>query len=82
MKHYIREKNTKLDELAYYGPFEEFEIEERLNDAFADYMAEGGANIDGVLLSFSEACNMYINPREFWMSQLATLTDIQEITSA
>lgn len=89
MKHYIRER--KLDwsgsepivlELAYYGPFEASEIQERVNDTFADFMAEDGKEIEGVLLSLAETSAMYINPREFWMSQLSTLTYILEPKSA
>lgn len=70
---YIQEEDTELDEVAYYGPFEDTEIEERLNDAFADYMAEGLANINAVELTDAEAADIYINPREFWMTQLADL---------
>ncbi|MDB5716120.1 MAG: hypothetical protein JWO15_3517 [Sphingomonadales bacterium] len=74
MQHYIREQNSDLGELAYHGPFEESEMQERLNDAYADLLASGLANLDDVLLSEAEAVRMYINPREFWMTQLADLT--------
>lgn len=79
MKLYIQEDNPKLNELAYYGPFEPSEIQERLNDQFADLLASGLANIDAVSLTDEEAANMYINPREFWMIQLA---DLQESSNA
>lgn len=72
---YIQEENSKLNELALYGPFEESEIEERLNDRFADLMAEGLANIDAVTLTDEEAATVYINPREFWMERLAEFTE-------
>lgn len=72
---YILEENSKLNEKALYGPFSEEEIEERLNDAFADLMASGLANIDAVSLTDEEVATLYINPREFWMEQLATLTE-------
>lgn len=71
---YIQEENTRRNELAFYGPFKESEVVERLNDAFADFMAEGGANIDAIVMSDEEASAYYINPREFWMEQLATYT--------
>lgn len=72
---YILEENPKLNEKAFYGPFSEEEIGERLNDAFADLMASGLANLDAVSLTDEEVAKLYINPREFWMEQLATLTE-------
>lgn len=72
---YIQEDNQKLGEEALYGPFDESEIQERLNDAFADLMASGLANINAVSLTDEEAATRYINPREFWIEQLATLTE-------
>lgn len=79
---YIQEDKPHLNKEALYGPFDQDEIQERLNDRFADYMASDKANIDAISLTDEEAAAVYINPREFWMSQLATLTDIQEIRSA
>lgn len=69
---YIRAKGILEDEgqLSYYGPFDESEIEERLNDAYADLLVAFN-EIDAVLLSLAETAHMYINPREFWMTQLA-----------
>lgn len=74
MGFYIREEDTKTREIAYYGPFEESEIHERLNDAFADLMASGLANLNSFEMTDKEAECHYINPRAFWMEQLASLT--------
>ncbi len=73
MALYIYEQNSKLNEEAYYGPFSEEEIEQRLNDRFADLMASGLANLDAVEMTDEEAAKFYINSREFWMNQLADL---------
>lgn len=75
MAHYIREDNEHLNESAYYGPFDESELDDRLNDSFADFMAEGGAEISSFEMSDEEAAKYYVNPREFWMSQIAALED-------
>jgi hypothetical protein len=72
---YIQEDNEARNEEALYGPFEKNEILERCNDAFADLMAHGGANIDAISLTDEEASKVYINPRAFWMEQLDTLTE-------
>jgi len=72
---YIRELNEGLYEIALYGPFSDEEVGGLLNDAFADAMASGGADIEEVRLTDEDASKHYINPREFWMRQLATLTE-------
>ena len=79
LKWFIREKNNKLGELAYYGPFEETELSARLNDRFADFMASGGANIDAVQLAESEWTNMCINPAKFWYDWLAEDDELEMI---
>lgn len=76
---YIHEENPKLAEEAFYGPFEPCEMQERLNDQFADLLASGLANVNAVTLTDEEAATVYINPRAFWMDQLA---DLQEFCSA
>lgn len=55
--------------VAYFGPFPEEELEERLHDAYADLLA-GVGNLDGEILEDREAEKMYINPPEFWYEQL------------
>lgn len=55
---------------AYFGPFSEAEIGDRVNDAYADLLA-GVGNIDAVLLTRRFARKIYINPRQYWMDQLA-----------
>jgi hypothetical protein len=77
MTWYICETNEHLGEVAYYGPFQEHELTERLNDSFADFMAEGGADLEPAELSVEEAQAIFINPRDFWMSQTRTLEFIE-----
>ncbi len=81
-KHYILEEEILTDASSYYGPFDESELTERLNDAYADLLTGAKSNIDAVELTDEEAAKIYINPREFWMSQLATTDYIQETRSA
>lgn len=57
---------------AYFGPFRGFEMNRRLNDAYADGLASFG-NIECVRLSRQEAKVYYINPRSYWMEQLKKL---------
>lgn len=84
MAWYIEETREEYEnkkfvtkEHALYGPFEESELAERLNDRFADLMADDGANIEAVEMSdsYTRRKNWYINPREFWMDRLAELKD-------
>ena len=73
MPLFIQEENPDLGEVALYGPFEESDIRERLNDSFSDLLAGNLTNIDAVFLTDKEAAKVYINPREFWMTQLADI---------
>lgn len=76
-KHYIEHEDIQTPEngTAYFGPFEESEMDERLNDTYADLLA-GSGNVDGVLFTDAEAEAIgYINPRAYWMEQLASVTD-------
>lgn len=68
-----------LDE-AFYGPFSADEEETRLFDAFADQLEASGSELYTVELNDKEEKKYHINPREFWMAQLAKLT--QETTDA
>jgi hypothetical protein len=71
MKFYIEHEDiqTPANGIAYFGPFEESELTERLNDAYADLLA-GSGDVDAVELTDAQAAAVYINPREYWMEQL------------
>lgn len=75
-RHYIEHEDiqTPANGIAYFGPFEESELTERLNDAYADLLA-GGGNVDAVDMTDAEAAAIYINPREYWMEQLAQIEE-------
>lgn len=49
-----------------FGPFPESEIDQRLNDEFADLEAEDLSNVDGIRRSDREMRDLYINPPESW----------------
>lgn len=55
---------------AFFGPFTEDEIDERINDAYANLLA-GVGNIEVYVMSDEEVAEYYINSREYWMEQLA-----------
>lgn len=57
----------------YYGPFEPTEDQERVNDAFADLLEADRLEVQSVYITDEEAATLDINPREFWMEQLANL---------
>lgn len=62
---------------AYFGPFDENEIDDRLNDAYSDLLS-GVGNVDCVLLDEYEKwkCN---NSRDYWMTQLAKAEGREDI---
>lgn len=61
---------------AVFGPFDEAEVTERVNDAYADLLA-GSGNVDVVELTDSEAGEIYVNPRAYWLEQLASIRDFE-----
>lgn len=71
IQHYIIHEDLQNSEngVAYFGPFPEKEMTERLNDAYADLLA-GVGNIDEAVLEDEVAKKMYINPPEYWYEQL------------
>lgn len=73
-KWYIRHEDIKhpSNGVAFFGPFEESELTERLNDRYADLMADG-SELDAFWLTDEEVKDMYINTRDYWMTQLAEL---------
>ena len=58
----------------YFGPFEEGELTERLNDAYADLLAACGS-LEEIELSDAEADKIYINPKEYWMNQVSAIEE-------
>jgi hypothetical protein len=60
---------------AYFGPFSADEIDERVNDAYADLLA-GCGEVDALVLTDKQADAMYVNPREYWMTQLAKIEEV------
>lgn len=71
-QHYIfhtGDRDNPEDKGAYFGPFPEEEITERINDAYADCLAQI-ADIMAVTLTDEIADEFYINPPEFWYEQL------------
>lgn len=76
MKFYIRHEDVKMPEngVAYFGPFHESELYVRLNDAYADALAECG-NVDVVRLSKWKSRKLFINSREFWLEQVRDIHD-------
>ena len=77
MAYYIFHEDIQTPEngIAYFGPFGDDEIFERVNDGVADTFA-GSGNVDVIELDDAQAAAIgYINPRSFWMAQLAALDD-------
>ena len=69
-RYYIRHEDvTTKDCILYFGPFPFHKIQHRLNDAFADWLAEDGPVIC-VPMTDREANEIYVNPPEYWMKQL------------
>lgn len=54
---------------AYIGPFDDFEIVNRLNDELADMFACSG-ELEAVRLPLWKRIFMYINPPEWWIQEL------------
>lgn len=77
-KFYIEHEDVQIPSngIAYFGPFASDEMTERLNDAYADILA-GGGNVEEVYLDDGKASKIYINPREYWMEQLALIKNAQ-----
>ena len=76
-QYYIEHEDIETPEngTAYFGPFGADEIVDRCNDTYADLLA-GSGNVDSVLLTDAEAEAIgYINPRTYWMEQLALAED-------
>lgn len=71
---YIREYDIER-KYAFYGPFKRREIDERLQDVYAELLANTLSEVDAVKLSRKEAKQIYINPRAVWMLQLAVLEE-------
>lgn len=82
IQHYIFHEDLQNpdDKGAYFGPFPDEEMTERLNDAYANLLA-GVGNIDEVLLEDEDAKKFYINPPEFWYEQLKELVDWEAVRS-
>lgn len=89
-EHYIRHEDLQTPEngVAYFGPFSAEEVGERVNDAYADLLA-GSGNVDVVdqreVFGTDSPDNgadpaswTYVNPRAYWMTQLAELSDDEE----
>lgn len=70
MSFYIRHEDLQTPEngVAFFGPFKGYEMTERLNDAFADILAQSG-NVDEVELSESESWQC-TNDRVYWFDRL------------
>lgn len=69
----------KVVEELYFGPFPMSEEEVRVNDAYADNLEADGLEVYSIVMTDEQAAMYHINPREFWMNQLANL---QEKSSA
>jgi hypothetical protein len=72
VRWYIRHEDLQTPEngVAYFGPFSEQEIGERINGPLADMFADSG-DVDSVQLIDSEARLLNVNSREWWMEQEA-----------
>lgn len=64
---YIMHEEYKTQ--TYYGPFEEGEIEERMNDEYATGLALFG-RLSAVSMSEEDLTIFYVYPAEFWYEQL------------
>ena len=73
-RYYIRHEDIKHPDngIAYFGPFLKRELTERLNDRYANLLADG-SDLDEAYLSDEEARAIYINPKSYWMEQLHRL---------
>lgn len=70
-KHYIEHvAHDEADGTAYYGPFDEAEMGDRLNSGYGDFLAQTG-NLEGVVLDDATVEGWFINTREWWMEQEA-----------
>lgn len=67
---YIIHEDVQTPEngIAYFGPFRGWEMNKRINDAYADLLAQSG-NLETVGLSRKDRKSSYINPRKYWMDQ-------------
>lgn len=63
------DSQTPENGIAFFGPFGDDEIEDRLNDAFADLLS-GAGDVSCVELTQIEAQDLVSNTREYWMEQL------------
>lgn len=72
----------KIVEEIYFGPFDVQEEHVRVNDRYAENLEADGLEVYSIAMTDEEAQKYHINPREFWMAQLASLSDIRETTNA
>jgi hypothetical protein len=75
MAFYIHEINEIEDASAYYGPFPENELDERINDNYAEALAMLGGDLEVVELTDEDVKDLYVNPPSFWTEQLRRLTE-------
>lgn len=61
----------KVLEQFYYGPFLPEEEQERVNDEYADLLEADRLEVYSIHMTDEEAATCCVNPREFWMNELA-----------
>lgn len=65
-----------LGEPAWFGPFKKRELNDRLNDSYADLLAYNCDELEAVKLSWFQARGLeYIASREYWLEQARDLQD-------
>lgn len=69
MHYYIEHTaHDPKDGVAYFGPFNTNDLEDYVNDAYADLLA-GVGEVDVV----DEPAPGYVNPKSYWDEQLARI---------
>jgi len=74
-EYYLEHSNAvKTDGIILYGPFPGSEIDDRYEDDYADILADCG-DLKVVRLTEQEANNYQRHSREYWIGQLALVTE-------
>jgi hypothetical protein len=77
---YIREVDRE-GRTALYGPFPEDEINDRLNDEYADMLEADLANVDAIIRSDRQMRGLFINSPESWHAARAEILAFEALVN-
>jgi len=61
---------------SFFGPFRKRELDERLNDSYADFLASDCDELEAVKLSRKQVKQLeFVAPRSFWVEQSQVMAE-------